>query len=318
MEPRLIPLNATLALLRGDGGWPTPLRDQGLRCERLELPVTTSRSLVVIDVLAHNEPCTVVVPIEAKSGANVERDQAEKYLAMAPGDVHRVTTMPGYSRGTVIQPLVVCLAEHEARIRKGLSDAESVAGTVAKGSDLGTFAILVVSEDKARLDPPQGCPLDAFDVEIPGPPPRIVPFDAESPDDVIQDPLLTAIVSAMSAGKDRVSVADLLASVIPYWSVYGRGVRNTLSKRASQVLTSASERELREFFTVVKGGGEHDSDIVRITKNPVEYKPQGQTQGWQGLRRAAHRYLRKSPAPQIPGQASFDALFDEAEATEDG
>lgn len=322
MEERLVPLNAVLALLRGDAGWPAPLREQGLACERLELPVTTSEGVVVIDVLAHTEPCQLIVPIEAKGGGNVEDDQAAKYLLATPKDVAAIVTMRGYSDQTVLAPLVVCFEEHDARIRLGLAKAETSRGSAEGDEDmqpdaLRRFSVLKISPDRAQLVAPAASPLQSFDVSVPGPPPRIIPFDAESPDDVLSEPLLAAVVAAMSAGKERVAVTDLLAQVIAYWSVYGRATRNRLGRRAAQVLRTFAEGELDRFFDVVSGGGEHDSAIVRVKRSPIAYKPQGQTQGWQAVRRGAHRALRRTPAPQIPGQGTFDALLKEVEASED-
>lgn len=192
MEARLIPLNAVLALLRGDGEWPTPLGDQRLACERLELPVTTSRSLVVVDVLSLTDPFSTIVPIEAKGGANIEPEQAAKYLAMTNGDVARVVTMAPSSPAATVQPMIVCLEEHEAKIRLGLAEAE--ASMKVTGSPVREipelFAVLSISDTRARLITPESSSLVPFEVEVPGPPPRIIPFDAESPDEIIQDPLV--------------------------------------------------------------------------------------------------------------------------------
>jgi hypothetical protein len=38
MERRLIPINAWIALHRGEAGWPAPLRIQGFRIHRFEAP----------------------------------------------------------------------------------------------------------------------------------------------------------------------------------------------------------------------------------------------------------------------------------------
>src|SRR5947209_6814535 len=125
MESRLVPLNAVLALLRGDGGWPAPLRAQDFTCERLELPVTTSASTIVVDVLAHDTPVRCVLPIEAKSGANIDISQAQKYLVVDVSAIGRILTLPGAGERTVVQPMFCCLEQHEARIRIGLRQAEA-------------------------------------------------------------------------------------------------------------------------------------------------------------------------------------------------
>jgi hypothetical protein len=43
VDERLIPINGLIALLRGEGGWPALLREQGFRRHQLEVPASTSR-----------------------------------------------------------------------------------------------------------------------------------------------------------------------------------------------------------------------------------------------------------------------------------
>lgn len=318
MDKRLIPLNAVLALLRGDGGWPAPLREQGFSCERLELPVTTAASGLVIDVLAHDQPARCVLTIEAKSGANVDDSQASKYLSLEVAAIRRVLTMPGADDRTVIQPMLCCLAENEERIRIGLwrSEAAMREAQQSQSAELLRWALVVVGTDRVRLDTPPGSPVQPFEVEVPAPPPRVVPFDAESSDSELREPLLAAIIAAAAQGQERVPVADLIGRIVP--SVYGRAARSKLRKRAEQALRAlAGSQDFLGRFNVIPGGQEVEGDILRILDSPLKAKPQGQTQQWQALRRRAHRSLRGGAAPAIPGQGTFDLLRKETEAGEE-
>jgi hypothetical protein len=87
LEPRLVPLNAVIALMRGHGGWPTAFAGDDLGVRWLEVPVTTSEGVVTVDVLAYSAKLDLLVPIEVKSGANADEEQARKYASMAAEEV---------------------------------------------------------------------------------------------------------------------------------------------------------------------------------------------------------------------------------------
>src|SRR5439155_8170369 len=96
LDPRLIPLNAMIALIRVDAGWPRPLGEKGFRLHRVEIPVTAAAigKLVVVDVMALRERPPAILSIEGKSGRDVNDSQAKGYAALDTRDVQRVTKVP--------------------------------------------------------------------------------------------------------------------------------------------------------------------------------------------------------------------------------
>jgi len=306
LEERLIPLNAWLALMRGDAGWPAPFREMGFRIYRLEAPVSTTESLVVVDALAIAEVQRVVLAVEAKSGANVDAAQARRYEAMAASDVERQHTLPFPARVASLEPLYACIEESVDRIRMGLASAGV------------TVSLLVVGDARSRLEPRQGSSLKPFDVSTPpGPPPAIVRLDAESPDDELREVLLPEVMAAASRGEEVVAVGDLLARAVPYWSVYGRAAKGRLRRKGEGVLRGLATGQFKGEFRVEPGGQEVDGPVVRILRSPAAFDPRGETQGWQRLRRKGERALRGKRRPSIPGQISFEELARETEVGEE-
>lgn len=179
-----MPLNAWIALMTGEGGWPAPLRDSGFRLLGLEQPVTTPAGLVVVDGLGNDASRRVLLATEAKSGRNVDEAQARSYGAMTPADVARQVTAARQADG--VQPAYVCIEGLEERIRTGLD---------AAGLDA---PIIVVGTVRARVvHDSGGGAVGLWDVALPGgPPPRLIPVDADSPEEQYRELVLPALVAA--------------------------------------------------------------------------------------------------------------------------
>lgn len=308
VEPRLIPINAWLALLTGNGGWPQPLRDAGFQIHRLEAPVATTLSTVVVDGLAINEVERVVQACEGKSGANVETDQARKYQALSAPEIARQVTLPpalsNEAPRTSVEVLYGCIEGNEARIERGLNEVG------------GRFATLVVGDGRVRLRAPTDMVTPSFDIEVPhGPPPRLIPVDAESPAEAFRELLLPAVVAAAARKEEVVSVDALLDRSIPYWSTFTPRQKTATRGKAEQVLRGLSETEYEGDFRVEPGGPGITGRVVRILRSPADYDARGETQGWQRLRRQGERALRGAGRRrrEVPGQISFEDLVREIE-----
>jgi hypothetical protein len=278
----------------------------GYRIHRLEAPVHTSASLVVVDGLAVAEATATVLATEAKSGNNIDEEQARKYAAMTALNVERQHGLPFRGKDASVEPLYACLDGSKDRIRTGLTSAAV------------KVSLLVVGDQRTRLEPCAGSSLEAFDVETPpGPPPAIVRLDAESPEQEFREVLLPEVMAAAARGADVVGVGDLLGRSVPYWSVYGRAAKGRLRQRAEAALRSLASGEFRDVFRVEPGGGSVEGGIIRILRTPAAFRPQGETQGWQRLRRKGERMLRGKASPLIPSQVSFEELARETEVGEE-
>ncbi len=295
LERRLWPLNALIALLRGEAGWPKPLGDLGFRLHRVELPVQTDNGTVVIDVVALRDMPGATLACESKSGNNVEPEQALKYKALQAGELRRISSAPSGP----LHVLYACSEESVARIRMGLDAAELRASVLS----LGGAAI--------QLFPAPGVEELAFKVPVPDvPPPAYIPIDEASPDGEYQELLLPAVVAKASLALERVSVRSLCEEAFPVvWTHLGSAYSNKIVKRASASLISLSELpELRKFFSVERRGQDLADPVVRILRSPATFRPQGETQGWQAIRRNAEKALRGHVIEPAPAQLSFEDL----------
>ncbi len=117
MERRLVPVNAILDLSLADGLNPAPLAAAGWQVKALEVPVRTTVGTWVCDVVLFNDATGHLLGAEAKSGANIEPDQARKVAGVDPAilieaggiTVPRDVPLP-------YEPLYACLEEHAERI----------------------------------------------------------------------------------------------------------------------------------------------------------------------------------------------------------
>lgn len=296
MEPRLIPFNGWIALMTGDGGWPSPLGDAGFRLAGLEWPVTTSEGAVVIDGLGIDDARLILLASECKSGQNVEPRQARAYGAIAVADVARQMTAASSAR--TVQAVYVCLEGAEERIQTGLDSVGSKA------------PVIVIGTDHARVqDRAGGSSIGAWRVSVPvGPPPRLVPVDADSPKSELREFLLPAIIAAARRNLSVVPVNSLLDSALPYWALLGRNARERIRKKAVAAIRDLATTEFKDFFRVEKGGPEIDREVVKILKSPSKFDARGETQGWQALQRKGQRALRGEKPTKTPGQISLEDL----------
>jgi hypothetical protein len=304
LEPRLVPLNAVIALLRGAGGWPKPFDGDGLDLRMLEVPVTTTEGLVTVDLLAYSAKLDLLVPMEVKGGANVDEDQARKYAAMKTIDVLRVATVQGAgAKSTGVEPMYVLLAEHLARARLGLAKADLDCPVLS----VGNSSAELIASSQHRLSP--------CSVSLTSPPPGVVPLDGESPTKRYVELALPEIIARATSGEGSFSLDSVLEKINPYWGVTHDNVRGAVKTRAREALRTAFREEFRDNFALDTTSSGHA--IIHVLATPADNDPRGQAQGWQAMQRKAERALARRPRTRVmPGQTSFEDLSQEAEAGE--
>jgi hypothetical protein len=216
VEPRLIPINAVLDLALADGLNPAPLALAGWRVVCLEVPVLTDLGIVVCDVVLFNDASGHLLVVEAKSGANIEPDQARKLAAV---DAQALIIAGGITVPRAVrlfcEPMYVCLEQHAGRIAKGIA---------AVGLRI---PVLAVDETQARLVDPSfasaalaGALGEA--VRWTHPIAGIIPFDHESPAAVFDQPVRAELVAAMARNVPSVTIRAMAERVAPHFAIYGR------------------------------------------------------------------------------------------------
>lgn len=300
MDPRLVPINGLIALLRGDGGWPALLGEQGFERHQLEVPLTTPVGDTRIDALIYRLDPNLVLLGECKSGRNIDEDQARKYEAGTADLMRRTDALPRRLRnlGKVeVKPLFVGMEQHRADLEAGLRRLSIDA------------PLLTVGPERVRLSDTSAINgLEDFDERHEaGMPPARFRVDHQSPDRELREVLLPEVVAAQARSEDLLAIETLCLAVLPEWPILALGARGEFIKKVERVVRELASSELRGRIRVDPGTRGERSRVV-IVSTPESNRPQGRTQAWQAQQRRAAQGLRGQPRPTIPGQTSLDDL----------
>jgi len=299
VESRLIPVNAFIALASPPATtWPSALYDVGFRVEGLEIPIGAGGGRIVIDCVAFDPATNRFLSAEAKSGSNVEVEQAQRYGEADPRDLVRIIGVSIKNPGELAAETVyVCLAESVDRIVLGLEKGGCQYPVLEVGADSVELHRRQFASDKVS---------EAFaePVAVDGPPPEIISVDDHSPDEEFDRLVSPALVAEVSQGANTVGCPDLAARAIPHLRLFGQGHRNALidavSRAAQRLCDAAPENFEYRGRTQERGYG-----VVKIVDNPEHADPRGRTQRYQALKRRLGGVVPAEPGPE---QGS---LFDE-------
>lgn len=308
MEERLRPINGLLGLTAVSDINAPALRDAGFRVAGLEVPVTTPLGKVVVDLVLYHEETALIVACEAKSGRNVEHDQAQKYARLDARTVVLASRVTLTRRITPrVAVLYACLDEHVATVRIGLE---------AAGIGCAIFGVgeRVISVD--RRDP-QPEALDAVlvtgDIALVAPPPRIIEFDQDSPVEAIMPAIKAQLVAELSHRREQVTVPMLVEQAAPHFALYAANARKTLIKKAEQAAQQIAAAESSTFEYVPRQPNDHGA--VRLLRTPEDNDLRGRTQAYQALARS-NRPARRRSQPVDPNQ--LDLLREVALGDDEG
>lgn len=304
MDERLIPINGLIALLRGEGGWPGLLGDQGFERYQLEVPITTPLGDFRADALLYRCDPNLILLGEGKSGRNIDREQAQKYLAADLPSLTRTGVIPPQLRranAVSVRTLFVGREEHRGELERGLRH-------------LGiNTPLLTVGPNRVRLSSASGTPgLDDFDVHhSAGLPPGRLPVDHQSEDQDILEVLLPQVVACQARREDIVSIESLAASTVPEWPVLSHGARQAFLGRIAELLRRVAAKEMRNQFRYEPVIEPDSRGRIVLLTSPAMRDPRGRTRAWQAQQTRAEAALRRRGARPIPGQLSLDQLADE-------
>jgi hypothetical protein len=289
MDSRLVPINAVIALTTRQGGWPAPFMDAGYVLHSIEAKVHYGEGkCVVVDLALAASAQRAVVLGECKSGRNLRDSQARGYESVTLAQARRDIGFP-YTP-SILQPMIAGLMEHRERILKAIEVARF------------DVPVLFVGDHEVVLE--KDLPgLSAFRARVPGPPPRIIPFDALSSDAEFHRYMIQGLVAATAARKTAVGVDALLDAAIPWWAVYSPSGRRDLWEKAGMAIVHLIDQGYRDDYAFETRAGA--PGLVRILRNPAENDPHAVTQGWQRLRRQGERALGRRTAPVDSAQLSF-------------
>jgi hypothetical protein len=305
VERRLLPVNAVLDLALADGLNPAPLAEAGWKVVGLEVPVRTSAGVVVCDVVLFNDANGHLLAVEAKSGANVEPDQARKLAVIDPHDLILAggITVPK-AMPIRCEALFVCLSEHSQRIIRGLSTIGLNAPVLAVDNRVAQLA-------NAHSASPELGEALGEPVEWPYPITSIIRFDHQSPDEAFNEPVQAELVAEISRGRAAVTVRALAEQVTSHFAIYGRRAQGQLVKRVTATARRAAKAD-PDRLQFQSATGTTEARIL-ILRSPEKYDRRGRTQGYQSIFAGRGR---RPPPPQAPEQLDLFDVLEEAERAE--
>jgi hypothetical protein len=306
MDARLIPVNGLLALLKGDGGWPRVLGDQGFVRYQLEMPLSTKKGEVVADALIYRRLPDLVLLCECKSGKHVKNEQAEKYLSLDEGWLRRSGAIPpplASSKPIAVHTLYVGTEDNRPDLEQGLQS-------------LGAVPLLTVGANRAQLSGASRIPglQDFIRSHEAGLPPARLPVDHQSGDSEILELLIPAIVATQAGMRDIVSLERLCEDILPEWPILGMKARRDFVSRVAQLAMGLASNDWKGQFRYEPPSGKqpHLPSRLVILDSPATRHPQGRTQAFQAQQRRAEKVLRgKSRSTPDPAQRSLDELAQE-------
>jgi hypothetical protein len=301
-------VNAVLGLLVAGDINPARLAEAGFRLAGLEVPVVGPDGKVVVDVVLFHPDTRHFVLVEAKSGANIETAQGQRYAAL---DAQAVVLAAGVSvphRGELsVEVAYACLAEHADRITLGLAEAD--------------LPFAVISVDKRRIDllrPDQRATvLDAAwsdgAIELAGPIGRMIPFDHESPTSVFEAPVRAQLVAELSHTQSQVTVRLLTERVVSQFAIYAGPAQNKLVNKVREVVRSIVDTE-SDTYGYIPRSGTRTEDAIEFRRTPEDRDPRGRTRAYQALPGRRPR----SSGPVEPHQPDLLDLLAEMTDENDG
>jgi hypothetical protein len=302
VETRLLPVNGLLSLVTSGDVNPAPLAEAGFRVAGLEIPALLHGHKVVIDILLFHEATNHLVLCESKSGANIEDAQARTYSVLPPTAAVQAACVTIKSRTPpTSETLYVCLEDYAERIRRGLKNAGVSFPVLAVGHK--SIRLL----DSALATETLSGPL-AQEITLTGPPPRLLPFDPDSPIEVIERYVRSEMVALLSRRTEHITITSLTESVARHYGLYAHKAQQTLKSKVASAVDRISA-SAPDSFAHDRRTGRRPEGLVRFLKTPESLDPRGRTQAYQALSRSG-RPTRSRP-PVDPNQLD---LLQELEA----
>lgn len=303
MDKRLLPLNGLIALLSsGADKWPKLLRDQGWQRHQFEVRLGSSLGNFTADAVIYRLNTDVVLLGEAKSGNNIEEEQAQKYLDAGLDDLRRFGALPPPLRGRTpeVRTLFVGTEDARPRLEKGLT-ALGITGP-----------LLTVGRSRVRLTGTSGVPgLDGFDEHHEGgSPPARFKIDHQSDEAEIAEVVVPIIAAAQARRQEIIGLEQICIESVPEWALLPNSAQGDFRRRVGDVLRRLASGPQKRDFRFEPRTSRGDGRVV-ILATPADRDPRGMTQAWQAVEGRAARGLNRRHKPQVPGQMSLEDLAGE-------
>lgn len=306
-----MPLYALVAMCTVGDVYPAPFATTGYHLAGVEVPVPSGDRKVIVDAVLFCADRNFILAGEGKAGENVEIDQAQRYRDLEADSVVLASSVTIHKPGDRwIQTVYVCLADHVERVLLGLGGAGLACPVLAVSGER-------IEHHGAPFDDQQLAEAFAEPVPVPGPPPRLIPVDDQSPDDAFDALVMPALVATLSHARDHVSVPALAEQALTHLPIFGKSARNRLIGKVDGAARRAANRDPATFEYLPRTAT-RDHGVVRFVRSPEDAARQGRTQVYQSIARAAGKPTRRRGQPDPDQMALFDDLIDELQQVDEG
>jgi len=307
VDPRLLPLNAVLALAHEDGAWFHELADQGFRLHSIELKVQSSAGIVVADAVLYRLDPDLVLLCEGKSGRNLEEEQAKKYAVADAAALRRGGSLPvDVAQDAPVTPLYVVMNDVRADVEAAL-----------QGWGIET-PVLSIDRGFARLDGP--CP-DGLEQFVCDEPPRTWPpgrirVDHQSPVEEVAELLVQQISAAQAQRQPVLDLGEAASRIYRAWPQLSQSGRRDFLRKLKACARHLAGGSLKGVIRLDPGSNNVPPRIL-IERTPADRDTRGMPQAWQGQARRVAADLGRAGGspPEEDVQLSLDD-FDLGEADE--
>ena len=317
MDARLIPLNAVIGLASPpSSSWPNSLHEAGYTLVALELALDTADGALVADAVAFAEDTNSFLVVEAKSGQNVELNQARRYGLVDTRQLVRHTGVRvARDQELSAEALYVCLADNVDRILHGLELADCSYPVIAVSDQQLTLYNAQSSEHLSEIfsDP----------IATSGWPPAIIIVDADSDQDEFKPIVARALTRELSLGTPSIIVPELAGRALPHLHIYGKHHRSRLVKKVERAAQQCCEAA-PDILRFRPRTAARDYSIVDFIGSPEQADRRVRTQRYQALARRIGGMPTAAPTEIQP--ALFDSMnlgaeleaLEESESDADG
>jgi hypothetical protein len=280
----------------------------GYRLGRVEQPVDTEASRVVVDVIHVCRERSAALAIECKDGT-VQKDQAGKYDALQPIDLVQTGGITLDDPGAATVDVAYAMApEHVSSALRSLQDLGSGAGVLEIGPSIIWHGPPAKDPQlRDALSKPIAADMRAL--------PRLLIVDDQSAATVLAEPIANALHAAILQGRESVTVATLIETACWGWPSFARGLQGRIAGEVKQMLSDAAQHELRDVLTVEKGTQQAYA-LVRLKATSAAATQAGEVREARAVRAKLNDFVARVTGKPT-GQLQIDIPEPEPDERED-
>lgn len=181
--------------------------------------------------------------VECKT-SKLEKDQVERYEDIRREDIIDWGISSSDPRQLAHDITLVSSYENSGRVLSTLSQWGCTFPTL----EVGIVEITKIANEFTQEELNKVFPIRA---QLSYAPQYLYPIGRESPDHIVMDTILPALLSRLISNEEEefeILLEDLIVDVYPHWNEMGRRIREKVTRRMQRVIETASRRDLGRYI----------------------------------------------------------------------